>query len=392
MLKTFDCPKCGAPVSYETEGPLAARETVTCHYCNSSLYLPDKLHGQPARIVPINIHVDHSSLKLGKWLWLLLGIPAFVVVIVVLAMVGVLAPLFYSVTRTVQRDMSPSLPSRPNIPARPGEQPKADDFAAVTLKFGSEGIGPGMFTDARSIAVDGAGKIYVGEYMGGRIQVFDPNGTFITQWTATDPKMPLRGLAADRKGNVYIVQRGTIRRHEGETGSLLGTVEYGGGNGFDDVACAPDGSLLAAWYRNSDDLIKFDSGGRVTRTIKAAISSASGDSELNTRVAIDGAGNMYALGTFNEAVFKFSPDGKFVNRFGGKGDQPGQLRSGSAIAVDGKGRVFVSDIQGIQIFDSNGRFLRIMKNDGPASGMIFNDQGELFVAARKQVIKYAIKE
>ncbi len=390
MLKTFDCPKCGGPISYETEGPLAAHGTVTCHYCNSSLYLPDQLHGQPARIVPININVDPSSLKLGRWLWLLLGIPIFVVVIVILAMAGVLAPLFYSGTRTAQRGVTPPRAARPNIPARPAEQPKGDDFAQVILKFGSEGIGPGMFTDARSIAIDGAGKIYVGEYIGGRIQVFDPNGKFITQWTTSDPRMPLRGLAADRKGNVYVVQRGTIRRHDGE-GKLLGTLEYSGGNGFDDVACAADGSLLAAWYRNSDDLIKFDSGGRVTRTIKAAISSASGDSELNTRVAIDGAGNMYALGTFNEAVFKFSPDGKFVNRFGGKGDQPGQLRAGSAIAVDGKGRVFVSDFQGIQIFDSNGRFLRIMKNDGPASGMIFNDQGELFVAARKQVIKYSLK-
>lgn len=249
-----------------------------------------------------------------------------------------------------------------------------------------------MFTDARSIAVDGTGKIYVGEYNGGRIQVFDPSGKFITQWYTEDRRMPLRGLAADRKGTVYVVQRGVIRRYDGETGNALGEMGYGGGNGFDDIACAPDGSLLAAWYRNRDDLIKFDSGGRVTRTIKAAISSASGDAELNTRVAIDGAGNMYALGTFNEAVFKFSPDGKFVNRFGGKGDQAGQIRAASAIAVDGKGRVFVSDFKGIQVFDSNGRFLRVFKNKGSASGMIFNDQGELFVAAREQVFRYRLKD
>jgi NHL repeat. len=52
------------------------------------------------------------------------------------------------------------------------------------MEFGSEGIGPGMFTSASSIAVDGSGRIYVGEYDDGRIQVFDPEGKFITQWMA----------------------------------------------------------------------------------------------------------------------------------------------------------------------------------------------------------------
>ena len=88
------------------------------------------------------------------------------------------------------------------------------------MKFGSEGIGPGMMKDARSIALDGKGNIYVGEYIGGRIQVFDATGKFLTQWMV-DTKMPLRGLAADRKGTVYVVQRGAITRYEGETGTVI---------------------------------------------------------------------------------------------------------------------------------------------------------------------------
>jgi streptogramin lyase len=61
-----------------------------------------------------------------------------------------------------------------------------------------------MLTDARSIAVDGAGRIYVGEYTGGRIQVFDPDGKFLIQWMVGDRKTILRGLAADRKGTVML--------------------------------------------------------------------------------------------------------------------------------------------------------------------------------------------
>ncbi|MEP6913252.1 MAG: NHL repeat-containing protein [bacterium] len=264
-------------------------------------------------------------------------------------------------------------------------------FARLVLKFGDEGIGPGMFKDARSIAVDASGKTYVGEYIGGRIQVFGPDGKFLTQWTV-DPKMPLRGLAADRKGTVYVVQGGKITRHDGETGKLLGELDYGGGGGFDDLSMSADGGFVAAWYSNRDDIVRFNSAGEVTRTIRAAISSASGDSELNTRVAIDGLGNIYALGTFNNAVFKFGPDGKFVTRFGDSGDQNGQFHSPFAIAVDGKGRVYVSDIKGIQVFDGNGRYLSVFKPDGLAFGMVFNDNNELMMAVRNHVLKYSINE
>jgi hypothetical protein len=388
MFRTFDCPKCGAPVSYERNEVLGARQpNVRCDYCHSSLMVPDELHGQPARVVPITIDLRNiSGRKVTKWIWVLIAIPLFAILMGVLAMVGVLAPVFYSISRTSTRPTdSPKTPGRPTTP-----KDANNGFADVVFKFGSEGIGPGMFTDARSIAVDGAGRIYVGEYTGGRIQVFDPEGKFITQWSIGDRKTLLRGLAADRKGIVYAVTSGDIRRYEGETGNLLGQVPYEQ-SGFDDVAVAADGGLVAAWYRNRDDIVRFDSSGNVVRTIREAISAASGDSELNTRVAIDGQGNIYALGTFNSAIFKFTPEGKFINRFSGPGDEPGQVRAASSIAVDGKGRVYVCDIKGIQVFDADGRYLTVFKPAVSAFSMVFNDKYELFVVARKQVLKLALK-
>jgi streptogramin lyase len=393
MFRTFDCPKCGAPVSYErNEMPGAHQATVRCDYCHSKLIAPDELHGQPARVVPITIDLRHlSSRKVTKWIWVLVAIPVFVVVMGLLAMVGALAPVFYSISRTENRTTDTP---RTNTPRTNTSRTKEaeDGFAKVLLKFGSEGIGPGMFTDARSIAVDGAGRIYVGEYTGGRIQVFDSAGKFITQWSIGDRKTLLRGLAADRKGIVYVVTGGNIYRYEGETGKMLGQMDYEDRSGFDDVAVAADGGLVAASYRSRDDIVRFDPSGKVVRTIKEAISSASGDSELNTRVAIDGWGNIYALGTFNSAVFRFSPEGKFVNRFGGPGDQPGQLRAANGIAVDGKGRVYVCDVKGIQVFDADGRYLTVFRPDVSSFSLVFNDQNELFVVARRQVIKMALKD
>jgi hypothetical protein len=98
---------------------------------------------------------------------------------------------------------------------------------------------------------------------------------------------------------------------------------------------------------------------------------------------------VYALGTFNEAVFKFGPDGKFIDQFGASGDGPGMLDSPMAIAVDGQGRVYVSELVGpIKIYDSGGQYLDSI--DVQAFGMRFDDDDNLYVASRTRVLKYEI--
>ena len=377
MPQTFDCPKCGAPVRYERPTS-AAKATVRCDYCHSQLIAPNELAGQPAQI----IRVHFGSSKFPKWILLALAIPLIGLFIGLLAAFGRIGTTLYSVSRTVKE---PTRPVTPNTPRKES----ANTFANVLLEFGSEGIGPGMFNDARSIGVDGAGRIYVAEYTGGRVQVFDPGGKFVTQWSIGDRKTLIRGLAADRKGTVYVAEGGRIDRYRGETGEKLGTLEYQR-NGFDDVTVAADGGLVTAWQSNRDDIVVFDASGKLVRTIPEAISGASGDSELAMRVAVDGAGFIYALGRFNNGVFKFGRDGKFMNRFGSDGDKPGQFRAPYSIAVDGYGRIYVGDMKGIQVFDANGRYLALISSKGMAFGMAFNDKNELFVVARDHVIKFAV--
>ncbi len=346
---------------------------------------------RPAQVINIDLRNSAGGGKMVKWILVIVLVPVIGLIVGAIALGGFMAPLLRSTPRVSTNPTSAPRGPSGGRAVPPGSKETAPTFATLALKFGEDGIGPGMFKDARSIALDGSGNIYVGEYIGGRIQVFDSTGKFITQWIV-DPKMPLRGLAADRKGTVYVVQRGKITRHEGESGNPLGEVAFAGGWGFDDLRTTPDGGFVAAWYRNRDDIIRFNSSGQVVQTIRQAISSASGDSELDTKVAVDGLGNIFALGTFNNAVFKFGPDGKFLTRFGDAGEQPGQFRAADAIAVDGKGRVYVSDIKGIQVFDTNGRYLTVFKPQGYAFGMLFNDKGELFIAARTQVLRYTINE
>jgi streptogramin lyase len=375
MIKTLQCPSCGAPLEYD---PASESDTIRCPFCANTAMLP-----QGTRRRQVRTSFDRAGPRSNGSPTAVLLVLAVVLLIaggIIFVIVGFLGRAASDVTRSVagpntRTTLNP--PSPPTPPARPAEpQPF----------FGSEGIGPGNFKDARSIAVDAEGRIYVGEYSGGRIQVFDSSGKFVTQWTA-DPKMPLRGMTADRRGTVYVVQKGDITRYEGTTGKQLGTTGAGQGR-YDDVTSTPDGGLVAFSYQARDDVVRLDPSGQVRQVIRAAVSGQTDRSELSIRVAADGVGNVYALGEFNEAVFKFSPDGRFLTRFGGDGDEPGLFRAPDAIAVDNQGRVYVADFKGVQVFDPNGRYLELIKVKGAASGLVFNDKNELLVVARTAVYKF----
>ena len=81
--------------------------------------------------------------------------------------------------------------------------------------------------------------------------------------------------------------------------------------------------MVAAWYKSNNDLIRFDGNGLIILFVENATGNVTDDSEMDMRVAVDGTGNIYALAYFNEGVFIFSPDGKYVSRFGSRGDEEG---------------------------------------------------------------------
>jgi hypothetical protein len=262
--------------------------------------------------------------------------------------------------------------------------------ATLLLSFGEKGIGPGQFQDARSVAVDPQGNIYLGEYEGGRILVFDSAGKYSAQWNTGDRKAPLRSLAVDRSGILYLAENGNLLKFKGQTGELMersktGSVE----DYFDFVTVTPDGGNLR--IASGENVQMFDAQGKQTLKIPAAISSISDNSELDTHAAVDGNGNIYLLGSFNNAVFKYSPQGKYLNQFGGDGDNAGQFRAPEQITVDGLGRVFVSDIKGVQIFDTNGRYLGLIKVAGAAFGVTVDDQNNLYVITNSpKVYKFKV--
>ncbi|MCS6773586.1 MAG: TIGR03663 family protein [Anaerolineae bacterium] len=93
---------------------------------------------------------------------------------------------------------------------------------ALLSAFGGAGNGPGQFNDPWGIAVDRAGNIYVADTFNHRVQKFTPEGVFLLSWgqpgVSNEPgegKRTLffgpRGIAFDRQGRVLVTDTGNKR-------------------------------------------------------------------------------------------------------------------------------------------------------------------------------------
>jgi sugar lactone lactonase YvrE len=158
------------------------------------------------------------------------------------------------------------------------------------------------------------------------------------------------------------------------------------------VALGSDGTLYAV--SDGETIVRFKSDKTIDLEIPDTFTNATGDSESDAHLAVDGLGNIYIVGSFNYAVLKFSPQGKFINRFGSKGDGAGKFTDPLSIAVDGYGRVYVGDFFGVLVFDSNGAYLNTVDiSNGVAYGISFDDLNNLYImTSQNQIQKYQVQK
>ncbi|MBC7365047.1 MAG: hypothetical protein H5U07_11010 [Candidatus Aminicenantes bacterium] len=76
-------------------------------------------------------------------------------------------------------------------------------------------------------------------------------------------------------------------------------------------------------------------------------------------IAVDEAGNIYAVDNREHMVFKFSPDGKLLGEFGGQGQGPGELQFPYCLSISKNLRlILVQDNIGISFFSEDGLFIK----------------------------------
>ncbi len=65
-------------------------------------------------------------------------------------------------------------------------------------------------------------------------------------------------------------------------------------------------------------------------------------------------------------VYVFNPDGSLVRWFGQKGAGAKELMFPEHLAIDGKGRIWVADVTGVKVFDSEGNYVFRLGAEGDA--------------------------
>ena len=105
--------------------------------------------------------------------------------------------------------------------------------------WGTPGQGPGEFFLPHGIAVASDGRVFVCDRENDRIQIFSPDGEYLTEWT--DTQRPTH-LVFDQRGRAYVSE---LWWHVGQTSRRHGRTERAR-HGRVSVLDA-DGRVLARW-------------------------------------------------------------------------------------------------------------------------------------------------
>jgi sugar lactone lactonase YvrE len=218
------------------------------------------------------------------------------------------------------------------------------------LIWGRLGAGNGQFSKPRAIAIDNEDRIYVVD-MTARIQVFDTDGSFIRGWQTPEHK------------------------NGRPTGLTISNI---------------DGNLMVAdthYYR----ILQYTPEGELLKhaTLGGTMGQGPGEFGFVTDVVRDAAGNYFVseYGEFDR-IQKFTPDGKFVQQWGGHGSEPGQFMRPQHLELDADGLLWVADScnHRIQVFDGDGKVVKMWGKQGTAPGqlqypycLVLDGQGHVFI-------------
>ena len=111
--------------------------------------------------------------------------------------------------------------------------------------------------------------------------------------------------------------------------------------------------------------------------VQVSVWGEDGDFDLPNHLAVGPDGNVYLTEFNGSRVFKLTPGGQELARWGGPGAEPGRLRAPTGIAVDADGFVYVAGSGGhrVQKFTSDGELVTGWGTPGAGDGQFASAMG-----------------
>ncbi len=275
--------------------------------------------------------------------------------------------------------------------------------------IGSRGTGPGYFNKPRSVAVDADDALFAVDITG-RVQKFGPDGRWLFQWQMPETlKGKPKGMATAPGGRIVVVEphynRLNVFDPDGTLVTQWGTRGTNAGQLWFPRAAAVNsrGECFVCEYGVVERVQKFRlADGAYLAGIGRA---GTGPGEFNRveGLDVDAAGRLYVADACNHRIQVFDRDGRFLRAHGGPGRGPGEFSYPYDIRIDAAGRQYVCEFGNsrVQVFDAQDRWLETLGGPGAEPSRMNNpwslcldSHGNLYVAdgGNHRVLKFIRRE
>ena len=356
-MEPLICPQCGGQITSYLPGQVFT----TCEYCSTTFRIDTNKEKDVSAPMPIYKPIESEArIKPQYFVPVLLGVFAVFGLVILMALA--------SGTRSPRTPPSRTPYTVASVTPTPSPTPITN-----LLEFGGTGTGDGLFKDANTITVDKQGRIYVGDDTL-RVQEFDEKGQFLrviqvpSETKHYDRARTIDKIAAGDNGKLYVAVGGTILIYN-ENSTEPDNTLHAAPSYLQDFALRSDGGLVVienddkietlVIISKANKILKHISG-FVTNTADAALDPP--ETALSAiRLAVDGAGNIYSVYAFGDLggyslsynreellIFRFTPEGKYVNKFV-------ESMQSCGIEVDNQSRIYVSEGSEVDVYTNTGQ-------------------------------------
>jgi len=224
------------------------------------------------------------------------------------------------------------------------------------------------FVQPAGVAVDEAGNLCIADPGARAVSVFEREKRKATRWTSAGEFRFASPVAVAKLRDVVFVADSALGKVLAF--NLKGKVVFSTGKEMTRPAgLAVHGNNLLVADVQQHCICVYTLRGALLRKIGKR-GAGHGEFNFPTHIAVDGVGRIYVTDSMNMRVQVLSQSGEYIETIGSVGDSSGHFSRPKGVAVDRFGHVYVVDalFDNVQIFDAKGTLLLGWGSSGAGMG------------------------